>query len=1670
MLVGLFAGVCDSFSKWTRVARCHQRASRNAATRRGHSFEALEDRCLLSTFLVNHTPYLQLGNAPLAGFAGSATDRVQIIWQTKPASVSGNDSFVVEYRHAGASTWIDAGASSTINTGVSNRVNRFVDVTGLNYDADYEYRVRHLRDGSVVNDYQATFHTRLPTGSSQPFTFVAYGDSASGNPPTGFLSVQNRINTITSSFSVLLGDNAYGYGSHANFDLRFDPTINAPTTQYNARHVEYYGLGNHDILTAAGQPSRDNYAVPIPVAGVTSSVNGPAGAPSENNYSFDFGNAHFLTYDSNDGISTAEANWMLADMQASTAKWKFVFYHHPLSSTTDTFANQLRAAGVDVLLAGHIHSYNRSKSGSQFSEGNQLIEVIGGTGGETSTAANRGFLKIDITASKLTVSYIRADTGATVDSFSIMAQNSGPGSAPTNVALSANTVLENSANNTVVGTLTTTDPDVGDTHTYTLTNNAGGRFGISGNKLVVANGSLLDFETNTNHSITVRSTDSAGLSFSENFTINLTNVNEVPRFTKGPNLTTLGDAVQKSFANWATDCRTGPVNEAGQVLDFLVTTTNATLFNVAPAVTSEGTLTYTPNGGATGSATVMVRAHDNGGVANNGVDTSAAQTFTITLTGLNEAPSFTKGVDQTIFEDAAPQTLDWATNISAGLGEAALGQQVDFIVTNNSNALFSVQPMISSTGVLSYTAARDANGTATVTVLLHDDGGTAGGTTATNGGMNTSAAKTFTITVAAVNDVPSFTLSDTQIDVTEDVAQSLTGFTVDLSKGPTEESSQTLTFVVTANTNTALFAIQPAISPAGVLTFKPALNAHGIAGITVRLMDNGGVTNGGVDTSAPQTFTINVLGVNDAPSFIKGANQTVIEDAAAKTVPNWATNISAGPTNEAGQALDFLVTTSNGAFFTEIPAVWSTGTLAFVTAPNASGSVTVTVRLHDDGGTDLGGVDTSALQTFTITATAVNDRPTLTDVQDQTTSEDTSSGPLAITIGDVETPAANLKLTATSSNTALIPVANVVFSGAGADRTVTVTPAKDKFGTAIITLKVTDASYGTATQTFQVTVDPVNDAPRIAPIADVAINEDKTTVALAVTISDVDDALAGLVVTATSSNADLVPNDPARIVLGGSTGSRTLTLKPLPNQFGTTTMTVTVTDAAGDTATDEFVLTVWPINDAPVVTATPMSVNEYTTNGTVVGTVTVSDPDPEDTITLLAISAGNTGNAFRIDATGQILVNDATKIDFEALNQYRLTVNATDNNRGLGTGIKATGSGTVIVNVVDHFFSLTVGAVDVANTVTVTRVLNNLVVRRNGVDIPELSNRHVEDVTSLTVEGGSEADTVILETSLNTAGSVATHKFNGSLLVNGGDGNDVLNAGAITVATLKVRFDGGAGNDNATGTAGNDSLSGDDGNDTLNGGTGKDELDGGAGNDVLTGGTGNDTFLFADLAEGATDEIDTLTELANGGTDALDLSALTSAVTVNLTSEATLATHAHRTVKTSATGTTKLALNFENVIGGESDDSITGNAISNSLLGAGGHDTIRGGLGNDILEGGDGDDFLFGDTGNDTLSGGNGNDVLVGDLRGAGAVAGNDVLKGDGGSDSILGGLGTDNLQGGDGDDLLFGEEADDTLAGGVGSDSLSGGAGTTSTDFLEGTDLLGAFTTELFALLAAFP
>ncbi|MFK0734772.1 MAG: beta strand repeat-containing protein [Gloeotrichia echinulata HAB0833] len=133
----------------------------------------------------------------------------------------------------------------------------------------------------------------------------------------------------------------------------------------------------------------------------------------------------------------------------------------------------------------------------------------------TAPIASAGQLEIEVQATD-------GNNASASDNFILNVINS----APSFIFLSNNTIAENSDDNTVIGTLSSADANTNDTHSYTLVNDAGGRFALNGNQLIVADGGLLDYETATQHIIRVRTTDSSGLSYEQNIAIALSNVND----------------------------------------------------------------------------------------------------------------------------------------------------------------------------------------------------------------------------------------------------------------------------------------------------------------------------------------------------------------------------------------------------------------------------------------------------------------------------------------------------------------------------------------------------------------------------------------------------------------------------------------------------------------------------------------------------------------------------------------------------------------------------------------------------------------------------------------------------------------------------------------------------------------------------------------------------------------------------------------------------------------------------------------------------------------------------------------------------------------------------------------------------------------------------------------
>src|SRR5262249_17836886 len=130
--------------------------------------------------------------------------------------------------------------------------------------------------------------------------------------------------------------------------------------------------------------------------------------------------------------------------------------------------------------------------------------------------------------------------------------------------------------------------------------------------------------------------------------------------------------------------------------------------------------------------------------------------------------------------------------------------------------------------------------------------------------------------------------------------------------------------------------------------------------------------------SVTNTFTVTVNAVNQPPTLDSIADLVTNEDSGPVTIN--LTGISAGPPSESGQTVTITATSSDPSILADPTISYtnsnSTGTLTFTPVLNAFGTSTVSVVVHDNGGTGNGGVD-SVTNTFTIIVNPVNDPPTL---------------------------------------------------------------------------------------------------------------------------------------------------------------------------------------------------------------------------------------------------------------------------------------------------------------------------------------------------------------------------------------------------------------------------------------------------------------------------------------------------------------------------------------------------------------------------------------------------------------------------------------------------------------------------------------------------------------------
>ena len=462
--------------------------------------------------------------------------------------------------------------------------------------------------------------------------------------------------------------------------------------------------------------------------------------------------------------------------------------------------------------------------------------------------------------------------------------------------------------------------------------------------------------------ITYRLCETTNLCDSAAVTVNIATQNDPPLFVDAGSISVIEDSNPAAISGWAGGIAAGPPNESSQNVGFTVTVDQPNLFASLPAVNASGTLTFTPAPNANGVATIAVTAVDDGGTVNGGQDASVAHTATITITPVNDVPTFNDGGNLTVNEDNGPTTINgWATSIRTG-PENEADQHLSFTVQVDQPNLFQFPPSIDPTGTLRFTPAPNANGVITMSVTATDDGGTS------DGGNDTSAVHTATITITAIND-PVIAADDTATVSEDDPA----GVTTNVLSNDTDADNDPLTITSIDTTSVAGGTVTNLGN--GLINYTPDPNFNGTDTFSYTVSDG----NGSTDTG---TVTITIDPVPDAPVATADAFTTAEDTARVVVAPGLIGNdydedgnsLTITPAPVAGPSDGTLILGTDGGF-TYTPNTGFVGTDTFTYQLNDSTGLTATttVTITVDSGLSAGRLylgTTPASGTWNMTVTA----------------------------------------------------------------------------------------------------------------------------------------------------------------------------------------------------------------------------------------------------------------------------------------------------------------------------------------------------------------------------------------------------------------------------------------------------------------------------------------------------------------------------------------------------------------------------------------------------------------------------------------------------------------------------------------------------------------------------
>ncbi len=1015
-----------------------------------------------------------------------------------------------------------------------------VTLTGLLPNTTYYYAVGSTTK-TMAGGVDYFFTTSPAPGTSHPTRIWVLGDSGTGDASARSVrdAYYGYVGTRTADLWLMLGDNAYQTGTELEFqNALFDMF---PTSLRQA--VLWPTLSNHDVDNSTNPPPTLPYFNVFSVP--TNAEVGGVPSGSRKYYSFDYGNIHVVSLDTQSSIVASNSPqylWLKQDLAANKKDWLIAIAGNPphgkIGNNTDTMSKDadvrtnlvplLEAHGLDIYFAGDNHAYERSflldgyygysatLNSSMILDGGSgrvddtgpynkhthgpnahhgAVYVVNGSSGHLDptgpfdpssyiTRVVLGSVILDVNETTLDLKFLTSD-GVVEDYFTIVKSNNPP------VAVSGAFTTDEDVPVELV--LTGLDADQDQIVCRVLSAPAYGVARVvdtnGATVLIVTNGAMIGSgqhflytpATNFNGTDSLQFSANDGRADSPPQTITIT-VNPV---NDAPVAEAKSLSVDEDTA--LSILLTGSDVEGDALSYVFGTMAHGTLTGTAP------NLTYVPEANYHGPDSFTFKVND------GSVD-SAPSTISITVNSVNDAP-VARAQSFVTDEDVSFTLLLTASDID--------GDALIYTATPPAHGTLS-----GSAPNLVYTPDLNYHGPDRFTFKVND-------------GSVDSASAMISITINSVNDAP---VARAQSFVTdEDVPFALPLAASDVDGDP-------LTYTLTLPTHGMLTGTAPN------LIYTPATNYFGGDSFTFKVND------GSVD-SAPATISIMVNYVNDAPMANSQSVSTDEDTAAAITLTG---------SDVEGDALTYIILPpAHGTLTGTAP------NLIYTPATNYFGDDSFTFRVND------GSVD-SAPATISITMNSINDAP-VANSQSVNTDED-AAAVLNLTSSDVDGDPLTYTLTLPAHGTLTGTAPNVIY-----------TPATNYFGGDSFTFKVNDGQANSGAATINITVRTVNDAP--VAVSETVGTDENTSLALTLHASDAEgDALTYTVV------------QPAHGTVTGAAPN--LTYKPATNYFGGDSFTFKANDGQVNSGVATISITVREVNHAPVAKAQAFGLSMIYSNGT----------------------------------------------------------------------------------------------------------------------------------------------------------------------------------------------------------------------------------------------------------------------------------------------------------------------------------------------------------------------------------------------------------------------------------------------------------------------------------------